>query len=109
LAVTVSDISRILERVPVWRQLVTLPQRVSDLETRLAALTANEDVPPVVPMQTPARPSQYMCDSCFAPMNIIGEEKLDSLNVLGQAIHTLECSECARVTRKMFTPDDGYI
>lgn len=95
--------------MPVWRQLVTLPQRVSELESRLAAMSGKQEEPPVVPMQTPARRSKYSCDSCYAPMNIIGEEKLDRLDVFGQVVHTLECSECARVTRKMFTPDDGYI
>lgn len=91
--------------MPVWRQLVTLPRRVSELESRLAAM---EDEP-LAPGPVVTRPSNYSCDGCFGAMNIIGEEKLDRLDVFGQVVHKLECSECGRMTRKMFTAGDGYI
>ncbi len=74
---------------------------MSELESRLAEIEGKHSAP--------VRRSNYNCDSCFAPMNIVGEEKLDRMDVLGQVVHKLQCVECGRVTRKIFTPDDDYI
>ena len=90
-----------LERVPVWRQLVTLPRRVSELEARIAQMEGQPTIE--------AKPSSYRCDNCFSQMHIIREERLDRLDVHSQAVHTLECFECGHVTKKMFTPSDGYL
>lgn len=80
---------------------MTLPRRVSELESRLAEL---EGIPP-----TSAPLSKYSCDNCFSPMNVIGEEKLDKLDVFGQVVRTLECYNCGFVTKKMYTGDEGYL
>lgn len=96
LAVSVLDISKILERVPVWRQW----RRNAEPEIQPHAL----DAPPMSAPDT-----RSLCDQCFGEMHIIEQEKLDQLDVFGQVIHTLECSDCGHVTKKIYAARDGYL
>lgn len=42
-------------------------------------------------------------------MHIIEQEKLDRLDVFGQVIHTLECTECGHTTKKIYAAKEGYL
>jgi len=96
LAVSVLDISKILERVPVWRQLRRTTDRDVDTLTLDGTSASTPD-------------TRSLCDQCFSEMHIIEQEKLDRLDVFGQVIHTLECTECGHTTKKIYAAKEGYL
>lgn len=96
MAVSVLDISKILERVPVWRQLRRTTDRDVDTLTLDGTSASTPDKRP-------------LCDQCFGEMHIIEQEKLDRLDVFGQVIHTLECGECGHTTKKIYAAKEGYL
>ncbi len=84
---TVSDMLKILDNVPVWKTLVTLPRRVEALEKRLAALEAK-----------PAAPDWKTCARCGGAMAVTAEKPDPVFGDAGKKIFDLRCGACGHAT-----------
>ena len=81
--VSLGDVVKALESVPLWKQLRELPRRVAALEARLAAL------------ETGRRPDQPMCPGCQVPLNYLREQKeAGPFGDLGARERIWQCSVC---------------
>jgi hypothetical protein len=78
---------KILDNVPVWKTLVTLPRRVEALEQRLAALEAK-----------PAAPGWMTCKLCGGAMDVTVERPDPVFGAMGKKRLDLRCGACGRVT-----------
>ena len=58
LPLSVSDILKLLEQIPIWKNVRTLPERLAQLEDRVSALEAAA----AEPARAPGQP----CPSCGA-------------------------------------------
>lgn len=79
----ISDIMNALDRVPIWKALKALPDRVAGIEKRLAVLEARP--------KTPEAPG---CALCGAAMKVVKVEPDPMFGVHGVQRHTLACSGC---------------
>ncbi len=84
------DLNTLLERLPVWRQLVALPGRVARLEARLAAIEAHL-----------AGSTGALCPMCNAPSLKFAETATDAATaMLGFTIDVLRCEVCGHEERR---------
>lgn len=93
--ISVSDILKILESIPVWRRLKDLPERVGKLEERIAMLERGLAAP------KPAGPS---CPLCGAPMRTAKVEKDPVMGEVGVQLHTLSCTACDHTEQRQIVP-----
>lgn len=95
-----SDILKLLEQVPVWKSLVTLPKRLADLEARVKAMEAAGG--------GRAGPRANECPACGATMVFV-EEKPDTIyGAAGGMTHLLRCDGCGRTAERAYNPAKGY-
>ncbi len=90
--ISVSDIIKALQEIPVWKKVAALPDRVDSLERRLAALEASRQ----------ATPSAGACRFCHGPLRVTDEKPDPIFGDLGRKELTLECQNpsCGRVTTR---------
>jgi hypothetical protein len=95
IGVSVSDILKILDQVPVWKTLTALPKRLRDLEERMAALEA-----------TPPKKAGEPCPLCDEPMKVTAVEEDPIFGVMGMKVHTLTCTgaECSHTETRQIDP-----
>lgn len=100
--ISVSDILKLLEQVPIWRSLVTLPKRLAELEARVAALESGGTAGRTAP-------GPRDCPLCGAVM-VVTEEKNDpTFGPLGGKIHVMRCDGCESTVERAFEPGRGYV
>ena len=100
IPISVSDILKILDQIPIWKAVRELPKRVAELERRVAELEEGKAAPPV----SPAR----ICPICDATMKVVAEVAHPQFGFAGVKIHKLECPACGHKTERNFEPGKGY-
>ncbi|WP_368933530.1 hypothetical protein [Brevundimonas naejangsanensis] len=86
------DIVKALEAMPLWKRLTALPDRVEQLERRLAALEASRAT----------APSAGTCKFCHGALRVISEVPHPIFGDFGHKELTLECQNpsCSKRTTK---------
>lgn len=78
------ELNTLLERIPVWRQLVALPERVATLEARIAALEAQL-----------AGKTGALCPICNAPdFKRVGTDAANPMAAIGFTTDVFQCGSC---------------
>ena len=100
--ISVTDILKLLEQIPIWKAMRELPKRVAELERRLDAMAAGQKAvePPVAPAK--------ICPICEATMKVTQERPHPQFQFAGVKLHLLECPACGHKTDRMFDPAKGY-
>lgn len=95
IGISVSDILKLLDQIPIWKQLKALPQQIADLQTRVAALEK----------QIVERPAAERCPMCET--GILKTLKVTPHPVMGdvglQERH-LTCESCGHTEKRMYDP-----
>jgi hypothetical protein len=94
IPITVSDALKVLENIPIWKQLRELPKRLTALEQRIAVLEQERVV------------SGKECPLCGAEMKVVAERH-PQFAFAGKKIHQMECS-CGNQADRIFKPGRGY-
>ena len=94
--ISVSDALKILDQIPVWKQIRELPKRVTELEHRLAALEGK-----------PKAPIGRECPICGSEMRVVAEHPHSTFGFAGLKVHDMQC-ECGHSTQRNFAPGKGY-
>ena len=102
---TVESLLKLLDQIPMWRALSSLPRRLTDLETRMALLEQQTERPSKRATPTPAARSCPMCEST---MRVIAEDAHPLLGNMGMKIHSMECPSCGEKVQRNFEPGKGY-
>lgn len=98
--ISVSDILKILDQIPIWKTLRELPKRLEALESRVAQLEAK-------PMSV--TPKGRECPSCGVPMKLTMESSDPELGAAGVKVHALYCEPCEFQTERKYRPGVGYM
>lgn len=92
---SVGDILKLLDQIPVWKTLATLPKQVRELEARIAALEGRQ-----------AKPSRA-CPICGSDMKIESVEPDPTFAFAGVQRHNLACTACAHTEQRQVDPRKG--
>ena len=81
--ISVSDIVKILDQVPVWKTLKAMPSQIAALEKRVAQLEG-----------TPAKAAHlHTCEQCGAPAKITNIKPHPTFDFAGRKVRTITCEE----------------
>lgn len=104
IPVSVSDLLKILDQIPIWKSVVTLPRRLTELEARVAALEATKSaLPPPKPID-PAK----ACPMCGTEMKVTAESDHPTFHYAGMKTHQMRCPDCNYSATRDFSPAKGY-
>lgn len=90
------ELNELLNKIPVWKELVGLPARVRALEERITALEGKG-----------RRGSQPPCPLCGSGMLATSKVEADPLfGGFGMQLHTLVCdnADCSHTETRQFDP-----
>jgi hypothetical protein len=104
IPISVSDILKILDQIPVWRNLSALPRKVAALEERIAALESAKLALPPPPKIDAAK----ACPMCGTEMKITAETDHPEFGFAGLKIHQMTCPGCDQKATREFKPGKGY-
>jgi hypothetical protein len=93
--ISVSDAAKILEQIPIWKQIRELPKRIAELERRVAALEQQKSS------------AGRECPMCGAAMKVKAEHDHPQFAFAGLKIHDMEC-ECGNNAERVYDPGKGY-
>ncbi len=102
--ISVSDIIKLLDEIPIWKNVAVLPRRLAALEERLAELQSAKRALPAPPMIDPGK----ACPMCGAGMKVLSETAHPTFGFAGVKVHKMECPECEYKTTRDFSPGTGY-
>ncbi|KZM48259.1 hypothetical protein [Labrenzia sp. OB1] len=91
-----SDILKVLDSVPLWKSLVTLPKRVAELEARLAALEKTK--------ADQTAPAANACPRCSAAMVFQNERPHPTFGRMGVKLHEFKCDGCGFTAERRYDP-----
>jgi hypothetical protein len=91
IPVSVSDLLKILDQIPIWKSVASLPRRLAALEERIAAL---ESAKPSLPAPATIDPAKT-CPMCGSEMKVIAEHDHPTFHFAGVRLHHLTCPSCA--------------
>jgi hypothetical protein len=101
--ISVSDILKILDQIPVWKSLAGLPKRLADLEARVAAMEGRASAAP-----RRAGPRADECPTCGGKLRVTLERRDPDFGPMGQKIHEMICDGCGTTTERHWSPQSGY-
>jgi hypothetical protein len=104
IPISVSDIIKILDQIPIWRNLAAFPKRLDSLEARLAALESAKPSLLTAPVIDPAK----ACPMCGAEMKVVAENPHPQFDFAGVKVHQMTCPSCSHHTSRDFRPGKGY-
>lgn len=104
IPVSVSDIIKLLDEIPIWRSVSALPKRLAALEERVATLEAAKAVASARPPLDPAR----VCPMCGEEMKVTAETGHPTFHFAGVKVHQMKCQGCGRETSRQYKPGKGY-
>jgi hypothetical protein len=105
IPVSVSDILKILDQIPIWKAVVNLPKRVAELERAVAELRDKQSAL----VAKPIAPRGRECSICGATMKVTGESDHPDFGFAGMKVHSMECPECGHKTTQNFSAGKGYL
>ena len=83
---SVSDMLKILDQIPAWKALRTMPGRMDALEKRLDQLETR--------LTSPAAPPHLTrCATCGGEARVIGVRDHPAFAELGHKLRTVECAQ----------------
>ena len=88
LPVSVSDMLKLLDKIPEWAGLKRMQARIDALEAKVAALAAQ-------------RAAADACPACGSALAFVSERPHPTFGRMGQRERTLKCSNCAYTTTRM--------
>ncbi|WP_299864457.1 hypothetical protein [uncultured Hoeflea sp.] len=97
--ISVSDILKLLDKIPQWKALGELPDRMAVMEERLAALEANSK----------SGDAPDPCPACGAQLAFKGERPDPVMGVVGIKERSFACADCGYTTERQWTAGDGYL
>lgn len=89
---SVSDMLKLLEAVPGWKTLTTLPKRIAELEARVAVLEGR-------PTRTSAA-----CPICGEAMKVTAVKPDHTFGEMGVQRHSLSCDACGHQEERQVDP-----
>ena len=101
IPISVSDILKILDQIPIWKTLRELPKRMAEVESRLKALEERG-------AQKAPAPSALACPLCGGEMKVTSESPHPEFDFAGLKVHAVECPTCGHKTQRDFQPGKGY-
>ncbi len=99
--ISVGDILKILDQIPIWKALREMPKRVAELEARVQKLEAEKAA-------APPKPTGRECPMCGAEMKVLAETGHPQFSFAGVKVHTMKCDVCEHTASRDFTPGKGY-
>ncbi|MEZ2410552.1 hypothetical protein AB6806_27525 [Bosea sp. RCC_152_1] len=96
--ISVSDILKILEQIPIWKTVSALPKRVAALEDQVVALKAKLDEANAAPAILPGEP----CQACGqrAMRRTSRRKSAGVFGDVGAMDETWTCSACGEVEER---------
>jgi hypothetical protein len=104
IPVSVSDILKLLDQIPIWKAVSGLPKRIAEIERRLEALE-NQAMLKTGPQKPPLA---MICPICGGTMKVTEENPHPLLGVTGLKILSMTCEACGNKTERDFDPATGY-
>jgi endogenous inhibitor of DNA gyrase (YacG/DUF329 family) len=104
IPISVSDILKVLDQIPLWKTVRELPKRVTELERRISVYEAELKSRPELPKIPEAR----LCPICGAEMKVKEELAHPQFAFAGLKLHTMECPSCGNKTTRDYQPGKGY-
>jgi hypothetical protein len=101
IPLSVSDVIKLLDEVPIWKAVAGLPKRITELERKVQDLETTASA-------KAAAPTGKDCPVCGATMRVVKETKAPRGGVFGVKVHQMVCDECGGQTRRTFEPGKGY-
>jgi hypothetical protein len=102
IPISVSDVIKLVEQIPVWKAMAGLPKRIAELERKVAALETPASA-------KAAAPTGRECPICGATMKVVKETPHPEFGVFGTMLHQMVCGECGEQTTRNFEPGKGYV
>lgn len=103
IGVSVSDILKILDQIPIWKSLREIPKRMEALEQRVKSLEQAAIAPPKAVMKG------RECSSCGEEMKLVSEQPDPVLRTAGVKVHKLKCPTCGFESNRKYLPSKGYL
>lgn len=101
LPISVSDIIKLLDQLPVWKTVSALPKRVETLEARCAELERRLAVAEAAPASAPGQ----ICSTCGVPaMRRMSQKPHPTFGVLGGKLEVWTCTACGEVDERTTKP-----
>jgi hypothetical protein len=101
IPISVSDVIKLLDEVPIWKAVVGLPKRIAELERKVTALETAASA-------KAAAPTGKECPICGATMKVVRETSHHEFGTFGVMVHQMVCGECGQQTTRNFEPGKGY-
>jgi Zn ribbon nucleic-acid-binding protein len=98
---SISDLIKLLEHVPGWKAVKALPERLTELEKRVAELEERDG--------DAAKPTAGLqCPLCEGAMKVVAERPHEHFDFAGVKTRSVECSACGHRSERNWSPKDGY-
>lgn len=95
--ISVSDVLKLLEQVPVWKQLRQLPTQMKDLEARVADLERKA--------VAPAPGKDRICPKCDGELKVTGTMPHRQFKFAGVETHFVACQVCDYKAERLYDPN----
>jgi hypothetical protein len=105
IGISVGDLLKVLDQIPIWKAVSGLPKRIAELERRIDALESERLADKRAASQVP---SARICPICSATMKVISETAHPQFDFAGVKIHNMRCDECGQTASRDFRPGTGY-
>jgi hypothetical protein len=102
IPISVSDVIKLLDEIPIWKAVAGLPKRIAELERKVAALETTASA-------KAAAPTGKECPLCGATMKVVSEYPDPQFGFGSLMFHQMVCGECGGQTTRAFQPGKGYL
>ena len=102
IPLSVSDVIKLLDEIPIWKAVAGLPKRIAELERKVAALETTASA-------KAAAPTGKECPICGVTMTVVKETPHPRLGFGGLMSHQMVCNECGEKTTRAFESGKGYL